>query len=118
MRDRGDVMIRVSPLLALLLLLPLRSPEGVVETPVFDPGATKGDAVGGGRGLGGDTEAGMLALVTPTPKGLCVFKTECLCTCAVPLTTPIPSTLTEGRGEDVMEGGRDREVEEGEEVEM
>lgn len=47
-----------------------------------------------------------------------MFKTESLCACGVPLTTPIPSTLTEGRGEDVMEEGRDREVEEDEEVEM
>lgn len=116
--SRGDVMIRVSTLLTLLLLLPLRSPEGAVETPVFDPGATSGDAVGGGRGLGGDTEAGMLALVTPTLKGLCVFKSKCLCTCAVPLTTPMPSTLTKGRGEDVTEGDRDKEVEDDEEVEM
>ena len=62
-------MMRASPLLA-LLLLPLRRPEGVVEIPVFAPGATRGDAVGGGRGLGGDTEAGMFVFVTPTLKGL------------------------------------------------
>jgi len=62
-------MMIASPLLA-LLLLPLRRPEGGVETPIFDPGATSGDAVGGGRGLGGDTEAGMFAFVTPTLKGL------------------------------------------------
>lgn len=61
-------MMMASPLLALVLLLPLRRPEGGVETTVFDPGATSGDAVGGGRGLGGDAEAGMLALATP--KGL------------------------------------------------
>jgi len=36
----------------------------------------------------------------------------------VPFTTPIPSTLTEVRGEDVVEGGRDREVGADEEVEM
>lgn len=47
-----------------------------------------------------------------------MFNAECLCTCAVPLTTPSPSTLTEDRGEDVMEAGRDRGVEEDEEVEM
>lgn len=58
-------MMRVSPLLA-LLLLPLRRLEVSVETPVFDPGATSGDAVGGGRGLGDAAEAGMLALATPT----------------------------------------------------
>lgn len=58
----------VSPLLA-LLLLPLRRPEGGMETPVFNPGGTSGDAVGGGRGLG-DAEAGMLTLATPTPKVL------------------------------------------------
>lgn len=70
-RDWGDVMMRVSPLLALLLLLlPLRRPEEGVETPIFDPGGTRGDAVGGGRGLGGEAEAGMLVLATPTPKGL------------------------------------------------
>lgn len=45
-----------------------------------------------------------------------MFKTESLC--AAPLTTPIPSTLTEGSGEDVTERGRDRGVEEDEEVEM
>lgn len=60
--------MRASPLLALLLLLPLRRPDGGVEIPVFDPGGTSGDAVGGGRGLGGDAEAGMLAFATP--KGL------------------------------------------------
>ena len=60
-------MMRVSPLLALLLLLlTLRRPEGVVETPIFDPGGTSGDAVGGGRGLEGMAEAGMLTLATPT----------------------------------------------------
>lgn len=63
-------MMSVSPLLALLLLLPLRRPEGGAETPIFDPGGTSGDAVGGGRGLGGDAEAGMLALTTPKPKVL------------------------------------------------
>lgn len=63
-------MMRVSPLLALLLLLPLRRLEWGVESPNLDPGATSGDAVGGGRGLGGDAEAGMLALATPTPKVL------------------------------------------------
>lgn len=63
-------MMSVSPLLALLLLLPLRRPDGGVDAPIFDPGATSGDAVGGGRGLGGDAEEGMLAFTTPTPKVL------------------------------------------------
>lgn len=62
-------MMSVSPLVA-LLLLPLRRPEVGVDTPVFDPGGTSGDAVGGGRGLGDDAEAGMLALATPTAKVL------------------------------------------------
>lgn len=57
----------VSPLWALLLLLLLlRRPEGVVETTIFDPGGTSGDAVGGGRGLDAKVEAGMLTLATPT----------------------------------------------------
>lgn len=60
--------MRASPLLALILLLPLRRPEGGVETAAFDPGGTSGEAVGGGRGFGGDAEAGMLAFATP--KGL------------------------------------------------
>lgn len=47
-----------------------RSTEKGVEAPVFDPGGTNGDAVGGGRGLGGDTEAGVLVFVTPGPTGL------------------------------------------------
>lgn len=63
-------MMSVSPLLTLLLLLPLRRPEGAVETPVFDPGGTSGDAVGGGRGLGGEGEGAMLAFATPAPTGL------------------------------------------------
>lgn len=62
-------MMMVSPLVA-LLLLPLRRPDGVTETPVFGPGATSGDAVGGGRGLGEETETGMFVFVTPTFKGL------------------------------------------------
>lgn len=60
--------MRASSSLA-LVLLPLRTEKGV-EAPVFDPGGTNGDAVGGGRGLGGDTETGVLVFVTPTPKGL------------------------------------------------
>lgn len=63
-------MMRASPLLALLLLLPLRRPEGGVVTPVFDPGGTRGEAVGGGRGLDGTGEAGVLALAMPAPAGL------------------------------------------------
>lgn len=62
--------MRVSLLFALLLLLPLRRTEVGVDTPVFEPGGTSGDAVGGGRGLGEDAEAGMLALATPIPIGL------------------------------------------------
>lgn len=62
--------MRVSLLVALLLLLPLIRPDGGAETPVFNPGAMSGDAVGGGRGLGDDDEVGMLALATPTLKGL------------------------------------------------
>ena len=58
----------VSPLLVLLLLLPFRRPEEGVETTVFDPGGTSGDAVGGGRGLGDNAEAGIVAFATP--KGL------------------------------------------------
>ncbi|KAA8585620.1 hypothetical protein FQN60_004314 [Etheostoma spectabile] len=84
-------------------------PDEGAETPVFDPGATSGDAVGGGRCLaGGGAEAGMLALTTAT---------ECLCACTAPLTTPIPSTLTEGRGAAMTQRGRDRGVEGDEEVE-
>lgn len=64
-------MMSASPLLALLLLLlPLRRLEGGGETPIFAPGGTSGDAVGGGRGLGGEDEAGRLALATPALKVL------------------------------------------------
>lgn len=61
-------MTRVSVPLALLLLLPLRRPVEEEETPIFVPGGTSGEAVGGGRGLGGEDEAGRLALVTATAK--------------------------------------------------
>lgn len=63
-------MMSVSPLLALLLLLPFRRLEGGEETPIFAPGGTSGEAVGGGRGLGGEDEAGRLALAIPTLKVL------------------------------------------------
>lgn len=62
-------MMSVSPLLALLLLLPFRRLEGGEET-IFAPGGTSGEAVGGGRGLGGEDEAGRLALAIPTLKVL------------------------------------------------
>lgn len=45
-----------------------------------------------------------------------MLSSECLCACTPPLM--IPSTLTEGSGEDEMEGERDREGDEDEEVEM
>lgn len=69
-REGAGVMIRVSTLLTLLLLLPLRRLEVGEETAIFAPGGTSGDAVGGGRGLGGEDERGTLALATPTPKVL------------------------------------------------
>lgn len=62
-------MMIVSPPVT-LLLLPLRRPDGGMETPVFGPGVTSGEAVGGGRGFGEETETGMFAFVTPTLKGL------------------------------------------------
>lgn len=70
-RGGGDVMTRASP--ALLLLLPLRRPEGGVDTPSLEAGGTRGEAVGGGRGLGCEAApapAGEPALAMAAATGL------------------------------------------------
>lgn len=60
------MMVSVLLLLALLILLLLfpRLDTGG-ESAIFVPGETSGDAVGGGRGLGGNNATGRLALVAP-----------------------------------------------------
>lgn len=100
-RDCGEVM---------RLLLPFRRPEGGVDKP-FDPGAMRGEAVGGGRSLGDSP---------PPAVGLgALLRTECLWLGVRPLRDARPSIRPEDRvGEEHEEerGARDSEAIVGEEV--